>query len=571
MRKIFAELRRRGLFGTAALYFASAWVVLQVGLTLIPLVGLPEWSGRVLLVLLLAGSPVALTFAWFFDLGRKGITRTPEVEAPPVADVPRLQPPPGHSIAVLPFLNMSSHAEHEYFSDGISEELLNTLASLSQLRVAARTSSFAFKGKNTDVRTIAHQLGVRNVLEGSVRWAGTRVRITAQLIEAEQGYHLWSQTFDREIEDIFAIQSEIAVAIADALKLRLGGDAAQALQATPTTNMDAYHCYLRARHLWQRRGEAAIRSAIEQYRKAIALDPLFARAYASLAAAHAVLPEYTGEPRVHGFAVARPLAQKALELDPSLGEAHGVLSYMHFWLWDWSQSEECLQRALALDAQDPQLHQWYSNLLNDLARQDDALAEARRAYELDPVSPIVNCVLAVCHTVRGEDEEAMYHLAIARELGAGPLPLGYVELFANLRKREYAAARGAWERAMTDLGKDVSWIKPAIDALEDRSRLDAAVAALETARQNNAVAPNALFLFYVLLGLADHAFAIADSKVADRSLTHLWLLTPEAASLRADVRFIELARRMGLVGYWERHGWPSLVAQTSEPAPQVAS
>ena len=273
---------------------------------------------------------------------------------------------------------------------------------------------------------------------------------------------------------------------------------------------------------------------------------------------------------MHGFAVARPLAQKALELDPTLGEAHGVLSYMHFWMWNWSESEESLQRALALDSQDPQLHQWYSNLLNDLARQDDALAEARRAYELDPVSPIVNCVLAVCHTVRGEDEEAMYHVGIARELGAGALPLGYVELFANLRRRDYDAARASWERAMTALRKDVSWIRPAIDALEDRSRLAAAVEALERAEQSNAAAPNTLFLFYLLLGLADQAYAIANAKVADRSLTHLWLFLPEAAPLRADARFIELARRIGLVGYWERDGWPGLVAQGRTPAPQAA-
>jgi TolB-like protein len=569
MRRIFAELRRRGLFGTAALYLASAWVILQVGLTVSPLLGLPAWSGRLLLIILLVGLPIALVFAWFFDLGRKGITRTPDVDAAPVADVPSLQPPPGHSIAVLPFVNMSSHAEHEYFSDGIAEELLNSLAALPQLKVAARTSSFAFKGKNADIRTIGRQLGVRNVLEGSVRWAGTRVRITAQLIEAEHGYHLWSQTFDRELEDIFAIQSEIAVSIADALKLRLGGEAEQALQATPTTSVDAYHCYLRARHVWQRRGEAAIRSAIEQYRKAIELDPLYARAYASLAAAHAVLPEYTGEPRMHGFAVARPLAQKALELDPSLGEAHGVLSYMHFWMWDWSQSEECLRRALALDAQDPQLHQWYSNLLNDLARQDDALAEARRAYELDPVSPIVNCVLAVCHAVRGEDEAAMYHVGIARELGAGALPLGYVELFAHLRRHDYAAARASWERAMTVLGKDLSWVRPAIAAMEDRSQLGAAVEALEHAHEQATAPPNTLFLFYILLELGDQAFAVANAKVADRSLTHLWLFIPEAAPLRADARFLELARRIGLVGYWERDGWPSLVANARPAAAQA--
>jgi TolB-like protein/Tfp pilus assembly protein PilF len=573
--KLISEIRRRRLLGTAALYLAGAWLILQVGTLVADIVGFPQWSKRVLLGVLIAGFPVSLVLAWFFDIGKKGITVTADADAQAgLAQVPNVEPPPGHSIAVLPFVNMSSHAEHEYFSDGITEELLNSLAGLPDLKVAARTSSFAFKGRNTDIRTIASQLGVRNVLEGSVRWAGARVRITAQLIDAGRGYHLWSQTFDRELEDIFAIQSEIAVSIADALKLHLGRDDAKSLEAAPTTSMDAYHCYLRARHLWQRRGETAIRSAIEEYRKAIGLDPRYARAYASLAAAHAVLPEYTGDPREVSFALARPLALKALELDATLGEAHGVLSYMHFWQWEWDQSEQSLQRALALDSQDPQLHQWYCNLLNDLARHDDAIVEARRAYELDPVSPIVNCVLAVCHSVRGEDAPAMHHVAIARELGAGPLPIGYVELFAQLRKGAYDAARTDWERAMTALRRDVSWVGPALAAMEDRTRLDDAVQALERARASGAVAPNTLLLFYVLLGLADEAYAIAESKVADHSLTHLWLFLPEAAALRADPRFLDLARRMGLVEYWQRNGWPPNVAdlrvQTSQPAGQPA-
>jgi len=576
--KLISEIRRRRLFGTAAIYAAGAWLLLQVGVTLIEIVGLAEWTKRALLVLLLAGFPVALVLAWFFDINRKGITVTPDADASAKAgpaQVPSVQPPPGHSIAVLPFVNMSSDSEHEYFSDGITEELLNSLAALHDLKVAARTSSFAFKGKNTDIRTIAGQLGVRNVLEGSVRWAGARVRITAQLIDAEHGYHLWSQIFDREIEDIFAIQSEIAVAIADALKLHLGREAAQALEAAaPTTSMDAYHCYLRARHLWQRRGETAIRSAIDEYRKAIALDPRYARAYASLAAAHAVLPEYTGESREVSFALARPLALKALELDNTLGEAHGVLSYMHFWRWEWEQAEESLLRALALDAQDPQLHQWYCNLLNDLARHDDALVEARKAYELDPVAPIVNWVLAICHAVRGEDAPALHHAAIARELGAVPLPLGYVELLAQLRRGDYSAARTSWERALTTLGRDISWVEPVIAAMADRARLDDASAALERARGAGIIAPNTLLLFYVLLGLADEAFAIAESKLADHSLTHLWLLLPEGAPLRADPRFVDMTGRMGLVAYWERNGWPPHLAQLrragTAPAEQSA-
>jgi TolB-like protein len=572
MRKLFSELLRRRIFGAAALYLGGAWVALQVGLAVIPILGMPEWTARALFWLLVIGLPVTLVLSWFFDFGLKGVTRTPDADDAPPAVHATNEPAPEDSIAVLPFVNMSSNAEHEYFSDGISEELLNSLAGLPQLKVAARTSSFAFKGRNTDIRSVARQLGVKHVLEGSVRWAGNRVRITAQLIEAERGYHLWSQTYDRELEDIFAIQSEIAVSIADALKLHLGKEAAEALQApAPTTNMDAYHCYLRGRHVWQRRGEAAIRSAIEQYQQAIALDPRFARAYASLAAAYAVLHEYTGEPREKSFALARPLAIKALELDASLAEPHGVLSYMHVWLWEWEESEQSLQRALELDPHDPQLHQWYSNLLNDLARHDDALAEARKAYELDPVSPIVNSVLSLCHSVRGEDEAAMRHLAIARELGAGLFPLAYVEMFTELRRRDYRRARAVWERVVATLGKPDGWVAPVFAALEDRSALPAARDALRRAGDAGETDVYTLFLFYTLLGAADEAYAIADAKVPERSLGHLWLLLPEAAALREDARFMPLMERMGVKEYWERHGWPPTVAALSPAAPALSA
>jgi adenylate cyclase len=172
MKKLLAEIRRRRLFGTAALYLAGAWVVLQVGATVIPIIGLPDWTQRALLAVLVIGFPAALVFSWFFDVGRSGITVTADADSSAAAGtmlVPHVQPPPGHSIAVLPFVNMSSDPEHDYFSDGITEELLNSLATLRDLKVAARTSSFAFKGRKTDIRTIGRQLGVRTVLEGSVR------------------------------------------------------------------------------------------------------------------------------------------------------------------------------------------------------------------------------------------------------------------------------------------------------------------------------------------------------------------------------------------------------------------
>jgi hypothetical protein len=196
--------------------------------------------------------------------------------------------------------------------------------------------------------------------------------------------------------------------------------------------------------------------------------------------------------------------------------------------------------------------------------------QAGKAYELDPVSPVVNCVRAICHVLRGEDGAAAHHAAIARELGAVALPLGYVDLLIQLRRGAYEAARTEWEGTLIALGRDTAWVAPVIAAAEDRTCLSDAARALEQARAAGTIAPNALLLFYVLLGLTDEVFAFTEAKLGDHTLTHLWLLLPEAAALRADPRFLTLARRMGLFAYWERNGWPRHLDQYRVTSPSAA-
>jgi TolB-like protein len=569
VRKLFSEIRRRRVVGTSALYLAGAWFLLQVFDTVFPILELPDWAMQAAFYTLLAGFPVAVGVSWVFDINfRRTEERTVEPPAPRDGDeaapdivsvVPTAPAPPG-SIAVLPFMNIGANPDFEYFSDGLTEELLHLLATVPQIKVAARTSCFSFKNRNVDIRTIGAQLGVRTVLEGSVRWAGNRIRVTAQLIEVKSGLHLMSKTMDELLEDVFALQGEIANAIVEVLKTRLGkgNDARFAGGAQPTESIEAYQCYLRGRHRWQRRGAEEIRAAVALFNEALQIDPHFARAKSALAAAHAVTHEYTGESRESAFELARELAHQSIGIDHDLAEPRAVLGYLHLRQWQWAKSEHRLIEAIALDPNDPLFHQWYANLLNDLGRQRDALAEACKAYELDRVSPMANNVLAVCYTLQGRDEEALRHTRIAREFGVGGIVPAYVDYLASLRTGAWEDAASGWRAAMEAAGFSTGWVGRVVDAIADPARVDAAVAALTEAERVGALSPNIAFLQYVLLGAGDAAYALADELLADQRLNHAWLMLPEAGALREDGRFARLTDRMGLAQYWAEHGDPVL-------------
>src|SRR5512139_2524341 len=321
----FAELKRRRVGKVAIAYGAVAWGVTEGASVVLPALHVPDWAMTAIVIFLLVGFPIAMVLAWVFDVSPEGIQRTE-----PMPDAaPRMQfklraayglvvlvamaglgyllyergvgrahaGEPHGSIAVLPFSNLSGDPAKDYFSDGMSEELLNLLARIPGLQVAARTSAFAYKGRSVDVREVGRELGVETVLEGSVRQAGDKVRITAQLIDTETGFHLWSETYDRELKDIFVVQDEIARAIVERLRIQLAPEEQQLAQRdqAPTQNVEAYEQFLQGRAIWKRRGEQNIRTAISLYQSALARDPAFARAHAALGSAYVVLAGYTEE------------------------------------------------------------------------------------------------------------------------------------------------------------------------------------------------------------------------------------------------------------------------------------
>jgi adenylate cyclase len=329
LHRWFAELRRRKVFRVAAVYLVAAWLAIQVAGTVFEPMGLPAWTLRLVIVLAAIGFPVACALAWAFDVTPRGIERTPHVPAatpaatPEVAAVPLpASPASADSVAILPFADMSPARDQEYFCDGIAEEIINALCCVRGLRVASRTSSFQFKGRAADVREIGRSLGVGAVLEGSVRKAGDRVRITAQLVSAADGYHLWSESYDRELQDVFAIQSDIAQRLARSLRGALSPRETALLERGGTRNPEAYDLYLRGQKWLREYSDGAAVAAIPLFRGAIERDPQFAQAHAGLASALAVKGLWRIDMTEAETAEALAASERALALEPYIPEAH---------------------------------------------------------------------------------------------------------------------------------------------------------------------------------------------------------------------------------------------------------
>jgi TolB-like protein/tetratricopeptide (TPR) repeat protein len=430
---LFSELRRRNVFRVGIAYLITAWLLVQVADILLETFSAPEWTMKFIVVVLLVGFPLALFFAWAFELTPDGVKREKEVDrsqsiagqtghkldraiigvlvvalawfawdkfgnAPaPVADSTETAAqavPAGetaepakeeNSIAVLPFTDMSAEGDQAYFGDGIAEEILNVLVKTRKLKVAGRTSSFQFRDHNEDLRTIGEQLGVNHILEGSIRKANNRVRITAQLIEADTGFHLWSETYDRNLDDIFAVQDEIARAITDALAVQLDiADDNQALAPVQTTNMVAYENYLEARALVSQRTEFL--RAIQLLEEATTLDDNFAEAWAMLAQAHALSFYYGAEEKGEAVRTAETNAERALQLDPGSAVAWSALGDAVRDQTRWNDAWDAYSRALELNPENVETHSQFGQMLMRLGHLNEALTHTRRAAEIDPLS-----------------------------------------------------------------------------------------------------------------------------------------------------------------------------------------
>lgn len=408
MKPFLAELKRRKVVRVAIVYVVVGLVVVEAANNLFPALNLPDWTVTLVVALAILGFPVAVALAWAFDITPSGVERTADLDVGAEA----------RSIAVLPFTDMSADHDQEYFGDGVAEEVLNVLTRIPDLRVAARTSSFSFKDKGCSIREIGRELGVATVLEGSVRKSGSRLRITAQLTEAPSGFHLWSETYERELKDIFAVQDEIARAIADTLRVTLLGEQDAPLVKVATENPEAYDLYLKGRHCWIRRYKLGLQTALEYFEKASEKDPDYALPYTGIADVHTILAIYGLLHPAEAQVVAEEAAEKAMALDPELPEAYFskalVVACFEF---RWETGDELLKRAVELNPDFAAARAWRGMSLVDVGvRVDEGFEYTRQACALDPHSPYIRGIAGLTNLMGRRYEEAIRHLEHALEL-----------------------------------------------------------------------------------------------------------------------------------------------------------
>ena len=591
MASVWAELKRRNVVRVAIAYAIVAWLSIEVSATTFPMLKLPEWAATLVTVLLMIGFPVALILAWAYEMTPEGLKkekdvdrsesithttgrklgfiiigvlavalvylgvdkfvpdRQPTLETESVANSPK-------SIAVLPFINMSADQSNEYFSDGLSEELLNLLAKTPGLRVAARTSSFAFKGKNKDIKEIADTLNVEALLEGSVRHDGNQIRVTTQLINAADGYHLWSETYDRELTNIFALQDEIAQKIISALHVELGADTAPS-RGRPTENMEAYGLYLQAMER-MRLGGQGFPDAVRLADKAIELDPGFAEAYQIKAVASWSDAGWSIT-ITDGLARAKAAAEKALALKPDLLWAETILLGSDPPSYDRLSEMEAQERLIKAQPSNSKANVGLIYNLLFLGYLSEARLLAEDLIRRDPLYPAGHGYLGSIMYAQGDFETARREWEIARELGFVNFSL-YQALDSFMQGND----RQAVDLLIGD-SRYLGW-----DAGNLPETLAKVRAELLTGEQLRALLdtdpvwnkPQWYWMFFAVFGYMDELFEILEELGAygqaqndvEWPLGDLTIMRPPG--FLADPRFVEIAEAYGMADVWRKRGAP---------------
>ena len=607
---LFAELKRRNVIRVAILYVVVAWLLMQVADVGMSALELPPWTGKLVLFLLALGLPVVLIFSWIYELTPEGIKRESEVdrsesvthhtgrrlsitiavllvvaigavaldrlvperpttveqvaEAPPSAEPEAMtgapepevvspeEPQPAEaSIAVLPFVDMSPGGDNEYFSDGLTEELLNALAKIRALKVAGRTSSFAYKGKDQDLRVIGEELGVAHLLEGSVRMAGNRLRITAQLINADDGYHLWSETYDRELTDVFAIQIDIAEHVADALQVTLLGQDLAQIRAGGTDDIEAYNDYLRGiYYLNQGTREDAVKQGVAALESALARDPAYAQAWYSLGVAMTALIANAWASLDESWARLEEAARQARRLAPELGGGHALnaflLSYRDF---RWQEGVASMRRAAALEPGNANIVLNLALMLRNVTLDEEVIEAGRKAVELEPANLLNQLYLGYSYVLKRRCGEA--EAVLRQVIAADPTyrrPRYYIGVCHYL-EGEYEAALALFDEEplpwMRHTGRPL--------ALHRLGRTEEAEAALKTLVENHgATAAYQQAQVAAQWGDLDRAFDSLEVGFGAGDVGVTTLLTdPLMEPLHGDPRFRAAVERAGLMPFYD--------------------
>jgi serine/threonine-protein kinase len=575
--RFFAELKRRNVYKVAVAYAVVAWLLIQAASILFPTFEAPAWVMKVFVCLVAAGFPIALVVAWSFEMTPDGLKKTenisPDAKLPywsrrkfaifvttlaliaaallalqllrsrNTANEPNAKE---KSVAVLPFENLSGNPENAYFADGIQDEILARLAKIGDLKVISRTSTQKYKSRPDNLRDIAQQLGVATILEGSVQRSPDAVRVTVQLINAANDSHLWAETYDRKLTDIFTVESEIARTIAGNLQAKLTGSERKAIAARPTENSDAHQLYLKGRYFWNKTTGDDMHKAIGFFERAIAADPHYALAFAGLADTYLLLPFITaGTPEVC-YPKAKEAAQRAVQLEPALAEAHiafaQVLQYFDF---DYGQAEVEFRRGLDLNVNNAIGHWRYSWLLLALGRSDEGFAEIRRAVDVDPLSLIINTDLGYFYTVSGRYDEAIAQLRRTIEME----PNFY---YAHGNLGEALALKGQFAGALSEYKKTQALNDdPFVYALYghvyaiagDEAQARRTLAEMEEVARHRYVQAYAFACVHAALGEKEKAVDWLEQSYRNRAGADVAFIRidPLLAPLRGDARFEKLA------------------------------
>ena len=590
----FAELKRRNVYKVAFAYIVAGWALSQGIAQVFPVFDVPNWVIRLLVVLIIIGLPVALVLAWTLEITPEGIKRTETADAMPAATrkkkhawiyvvvigaaisiglffLGRYSAPltaslartTNKSIAVLPFSDLSPNRDQESFADGMAEEILNALAHIKDLKVVGRASSFYYKGKNVSLKQIGSELGVANVLEGSVRKQGEQVRITSALTRAADGLQLWSKTYNGTLANIFDLQESFARDIAGELNVVLADPSEARLVDKPTDNPQAYALFIEAQTLVSWRIGDSLPRAIALLEEATRLDPNFARAWAKLAVALAVEPQYAAADWQTNWAAAEPAARRAIALDPKSAEAYAALGYIDFSRRRYVEMVEPAQRAIAIDPNNVTANFWLANQLAATGRTTEAEAVNDRALKSDPGNALLLFYKAGMRIRVGDIEAAA---KLAQRVDTMGSPLAGAILFA------IAARQGNHSRGAEEFARGFGAFRTGLSK-EDLAAIYRGIYTDEPARQTALAVlarhPSDEFAgtFLILLGEPEQSltwFERSGTGLSDGYLNWLWWPHAYARRVRQHSAFQSFAKRIGLVDYWKQNRWPD----TCQPAPE---
>jgi serine/threonine-protein kinase len=557
IRGFLKELKRRKVYHVAVVYAAIAFLIWQVADIAFPALGLPDSAMTLVLVLTALGFPIAIVLAWAYEVTPDSRTSEDSEDSPQAATLDVSTDSGVHralqrSVAILPFDNMSPEAESEYFSDGITEEITNSLARIRDLRVAARTSAFTFRASRADVREIGDKLGVAYLVEGSVRRAGDRLRITAQLIDTSNGYHLWSERFERELGDVFEIQDEISEHVTRQILAELpSGSVAPALPRTD--HLDAYDAYLKGRHHRHLFNPDSLIEAISWYTQSLEADPDYAPAYAGLAEAYTIQSlGFAMRPSRETMPKAREAADRALELDPNLPDAHLARALVAmFYEWDYPSARRGLDRTIDLSPSMANAHMWSEFYWTYVEHDyDEALTTIRRAIELNPLEPAFRERLGWVYQIFAHYDEAeqLYRELLAK----GPeTPLAHAGLADTLgRIGRFPEGIAHIEKALELGGRFLASLGVAgayYGASGDHDKARAILTELQDSARAGSTPDTQLAIVHAGLGEKDEAFANLQRAVENRDCNVLYAIAiPRIFGLHEDPRFAGLLRSIGL-------------------------